>query len=100
VRVEGHVADEHDVVIASDILEGASERLLRCLPVAAEELLIGTHNARGRIHQTLAVRVVARPGDQCAYSRLGLLATRPRPIHRTITSTRERFDEGLHHPSP
>jgi hypothetical protein len=63
---ERDVADEDDVVIALDLLEGAVERLRRILVVAGIELLIRADHAVGRACQPFAGGVVAGPADQGA----------------------------------
>ena len=66
---------EHDhLVVALDLLERAREHELRVVAVAAEVLLVGAHDARGRVEQPLARRVVARPAQQRADRVLGLRA--------------------------
>ena len=51
MRIEGDVADEHHVVVAVDILEGAVERFLGGLAVAGVEFLVGLGDALRRVRR-------------------------------------------------
>ena len=77
VRIERDVAHQHHVLVAADLLEGRRQHLGRIVAVAGIKLLVGLHDATRRIAQALAVRIVARPGDQRPHRRLGLLARGP-----------------------
>ena len=80
MRKEGDVTDEHDVVVAAEIFEGAIQRILGGLAVAGVEVLVGLcHPLRG-IAQTLAIRIVTSPGDQRANGPLGLGTGRPHAL--------------------
>src|SRR3546814_6198326 len=67
MRLERNVAQQHDPVIAADLLEGARQMDRGILVIALAIFLPSTRDAARRIAQALALRVVARPFDQRAY---------------------------------
>ena len=77
VALQADVAQQHDLVVAVGLLEGAFEQRDRIDVVAVEELLIGPGDAGRGIDQSLARRVVAGPAQQGADGLFGLLAGRP-----------------------
>src|SRR6185312_5482461 len=76
--LEADVAQHHHLVIAFDLLEGAFQHLLGVGVVAGEPFLIGAGDTARRVHQPLAVRIVAGPADQGTDGRLDLVAAWPR----------------------
>ena len=72
MRMELDVADDDEIVIAGDLLEGAAELFRRAHVVAVEHFEVGLGDALGRVDQALAVRIVAGPAQQRAHGRLGL----------------------------
>src|ERR1700722_19091327 len=72
MRAAGRPAQEHDLVVARDLLEGALEIVARVLVVAREPFLVGAHDARRRAEQPLAIGVVARPADERAHGTFSL----------------------------
>src|SRR3546814_14911364 len=67
MRLERNVAQQHDLVIAADLLEGARQMDRGILVIALAIFLPSPRDAARRIAQALARRVVARPIDQPAY---------------------------------
>jgi hypothetical protein len=86
-QCEKNVAHHHNIGIALDILEHARQREAGILAIAGEQLLIGLHHASRGIHEPLALRIVAGPGDERAHCRFRLLARR--------FGARNRLGEGL-----
>ena len=70
--------DQHEVVIAAGLAEGAVEHFRRAFAVALVDFLVGVDDALGRIQHAFARRVVAGIGDQRAHRRFRLLARGPR----------------------
>src|SRR5690349_9790802 len=64
VRLERDVPQEHDLVIAADLFEGAAEVDRGILGIALGIFLPRTGDAARRVEQALAVRVVAGPADE------------------------------------
>ena len=64
MRLERDVLQQHDLVIAADLLEGAAEMVRRILGIAARIFLPGARDPRRRVEQPLAVGIVAGPADQ------------------------------------
>src|SRR6185369_81361 len=67
VRLERNVLQQHDLVIAADLLEGAAEMDGGILLVALGIFLPGTSNAARRVEQPFAVWVVPCPANQRTY---------------------------------
>ena len=90
---EGDVADEHDVVVAADLLEGAAQRIFRPLVVAGVELAVGIGDAARRVDepsrlgsspaQAISVRTAAS-----ASSRLGRLPAAARSAWQPASCSR------------
>ncbi len=70
------VAQHDDVVIALHVLEGAREIFHRVFGIAGKPLLVGIHDALGRVDQAFALRVVSGPCDQGANRFFGFLLGR------------------------
>src|SRR5262249_40627475 len=66
VGIKGNVTNDDEIVEISDLAEGAVENLIGLVAITAEDLLERLDQARRRLPQTLAVRVIADPGDQCS----------------------------------
>src|SRR5919199_1456328 len=64
--LEGDVSQGDEPVVAADVLEGAAQERGRVGLVALEPLAVGAGDAPGRVAQTLALRILARPADQGA----------------------------------
>src|SRR5579884_4336450 len=77
MRFKTNVAQDHDLVVAADLLEGALEIIPRIVVIAGKPFLIGAHDTRRRGSQAFAVRVVARPLNECTRGSLGLGPRRP-----------------------
>jgi hypothetical protein len=75
VRLEADVAEHDHLVVARDLLKAAAQQQVGVFGIAGESLLIGAHDARGRIAQASATRIIASPSDQGAHCVLGF---RPR----------------------
>ena len=73
MRLERDVLQQHDLVIAADLLEGAAEMVRRILGIAARIFLPGARDPRRRVEQALAVGIVARPADQGAHRLLDVV---------------------------
>src|SRR5687767_9646057 len=73
MRLERNVLEEHDLVIAADLLEGPGKVDRGVLFIAAGILLPCSSDALWRVGQPFAVGVVAGPADQRA-DRVGDLA--------------------------
>ena len=71
------VLEEHDVVVALNVLEDAAQFLGRIGAVALEPVAIGIDDALGSVDDAFAAGIVAGPGDEGADSIHGLLAGRP-----------------------
>ena len=69
VRLKGDVAQQHDLVIAADLFEGARQMDRRILAIAAAIFLPRPRDPLGRVEQALARRIVARPFDQRPHRR-------------------------------
>jgi hypothetical protein len=78
VRVEADVLDQHEVVIAAGLAEGAVEHFRRAFAVALVDFFVGVDDALGRLQHAFALRVVAGIGDQRAHRGFGLFARRAR----------------------
>src|SRR5260370_36770084 len=75
--LEADVAQHHNLVIATSLLEGALEVFARIVVVAGEPFLVGARHPRRGGAKPFAVGVVAGPADQRADRALGLGARRP-----------------------
>ena len=64
MRLERDVLEQHDLVIAAHLLEGAAKVARRILAIADRIFAPGAGDARGRVQQPLAVGIVAGPADQ------------------------------------
>jgi hypothetical protein len=84
VRLEGDVLEKHDLVVATDLLEGAAEMHGGVLGVAARIFAPRLGDAPRRVEQAFPVGIVAGPPDQ----RPDRLANFPGNVAR-----RRRFDE-------
>src|SRR3546814_18919784 len=93
MRLERNVAQQHDLVIAADLLEGARQMDRGILVIALAIFLPSTRDAARRIAQALARRVVARPYDQRAYG-VGDL------VGHAHFSIGPQFTFFFHHPPP
>src|SRR5581483_1045339 len=78
MRIEADVLDQHKIVVARGLAEGAVEHLDRAFAIALVKLLIGIDDALGRLQHALARRIVAGIGNEGAHRLLGLLARGPR----------------------
>jgi hypothetical protein len=103
VRGERDIADQHRLVVRADLREGAVEHVGRALAVAAEQLFVGIDDAGRRLHQTLAIGIIAGERDQHAHGGLCLLARRP--LSRRLRGgadvvgqwrSREGLDDSVH----
>ena len=74
---ETDIAQQHDILIAFDLVEGALENILGVQLVAAEILFEGADHAGRRVVQALASGIVAGPTQQGAHGRFGFGAARP-----------------------
>src|SRR6185437_2821329 len=70
---DADVAQQHDLVVAVGLLEGAFQNGDRVFLVAGEELGERAHHAAGRVEQALALGVVAGPAQQHAHGDFRLL---------------------------
>ncbi|KGD49388.1 hypothetical protein DP43_3672 [Burkholderia pseudomallei] len=77
IAFEADVLQHDHFVVAVDLAERAREDVARFERVAGEELLVGAHDARRRIDEPLALRIVAGPPQQHANGRFGFVAARP-----------------------
>ena len=59
----GYVGEHDQLVITADFVERAPKILSRVRVVAGKQLLVGTDDPRGRIHEALAVGIVSGPLD-------------------------------------
>src|SRR5918993_778905 len=66
MALERNVLQQHDLVIAADLVEGPAEVDRRVLLVAASIFLPRLGNTPRRIEQAFAVGIVARPADEGA----------------------------------
>ena len=82
MRLERDVLQEHDLVIAADLLEGAAEMMRGILLIAARIFLPGAGDPRRRVEQPLAVGIVAGPADQGAHRLLDVVG------HRDLAAAR------------
>jgi len=64
VRLEADVAQQHHLIVALDLLEGALQQIDRIHRVALEEFFGGFHHALWRAGEPLARRIVTGPADQ------------------------------------
>ena len=64
MRGETDIAQQHNLVVARDLLEGAPQMLGGVLVVAGEPLLIGAHHPGRRLEQPFAAGVVASPTNE------------------------------------
>jgi hypothetical protein len=64
--LEGDVAQDDDVVVSADLLEGPLEDLEGILLVAFEPLCIGPSHPSGRVNKPLPFGILAGPADQGA----------------------------------
>src|ERR1700759_3306332 len=79
-RGELDVADQHEVVIAGRLTEGAVEHLGRALVVALIEFVEGLDHPAGRVEQSLAIRGLADIREQRLYGGFRLAARRARLV--------------------
>ena len=84
MRLERDVLQQHDLVIAADLLEGAAEMVGRILAIAAGIFAPGARDALRRVEQPLAVGIVAGPADQGPHRLLDVVAA-PRPCAARAT---------------
>ena len=77
VGFEADIAQDDHLVIGGGLLEGGGQQGHRVFVVSGKELLIGPHDAPGRVLQPLPVRVVSGPFDQRANGGLRLRPARP-----------------------
>ena len=77
MRLETDVLQRNDLVITVGLFEGPLEQRHRVLVIAAEEFLVGAHDAVRGAEQPLARRIIPGPANQRANCLLGLLARRP-----------------------
>src|SRR3954447_2109557 len=80
LRGEFDIADQHEVVIARGLAEGAIEHLRRTLMIALVEFVEGLNYPARRIQQALAVGVFADIAEQGLYRLLGFSARRTRLV--------------------
>src|SRR5438270_13895457 len=66
VRLKGDVLQQHDLVVAADLLEGAAEMHRRILGITAGIFAPSARDAARRVEQTFAVGIVASPPDESA----------------------------------
>ena len=59
-------AQDHDLIVAADLLERALQQSGRLFGIAGEPFFIGAHDPAWRILETFAVWIVARPADERA----------------------------------
>jgi hypothetical protein len=59
VRREADVAQQHDLVVAADLLEGPLQVLARIIEIACEPLLVGARDAPWRSDQGFAIGIIA-----------------------------------------
>ena len=88
--LERDVAQDDDVIVAADLLEGPLQDGDRVLAVAFEPLRIGSRHPSRRAGEPLPVRVLARPADEGANRLLRRLPARATPEPRFDLKLRER----------
>src|SRR5690606_21897798 len=66
VALERDVLEQHDLVVAADLLEHPAQMARRILLVALAVFLPRARDALRRVAQTFAFRIVAGPADQGA----------------------------------
>ena len=76
MQFEADVLQRDDLVVTIGFLEGALQQRYRIHAIAAEELLVGAHDAVGSAEQPFAAGVVAGPAQQGANRVQGFLAGR------------------------
>ena len=76
MREERDVAHQNHFAIAFDLFEDGVENGGGVLRIARENFLIGLGDARGRVAQAFAGRIVSRPGQQRPHGGFGVFATR------------------------
>ena len=77
VRFESDIAQQHDLVVASDFFECALKVLAGILGITGKPLFIRVNDPRRRPEQPFAVGIVAGPADEGAHGVLSLGAQRP-----------------------
>ena len=70
---EADVAQDDQLIIAADLLEGALEIAAGVGLIAGEQLDVGARHAGGGVEQTFAGHIVARPADQGAHRLFGFI---------------------------
>ncbi len=105
--MERDIADEDEIVVRSDLGEGAVEDVDRAFAIAAEQLLIGADDALRGVHEALARGIIAHIGNERPHRRLrflarGLWAHRRRGGSYVIRQRRlgKRLDDSVHRRSP
>ena len=66
---DANVLEDHEFVIAADLVEGALEIVARIDFIAREKLAVGARHTLRRVDQTLAIRIVSRPFDENPHGR-------------------------------
>src|SRR5829696_5673087 len=61
------VAQDHEVVVSAQLLEGPSVHVGRLLVVALEPLLVGAHDPLRGVEEALAARRLSGPANQGSY---------------------------------
>src|SRR5882757_9143128 len=80
LRRELDVADQHEIVVAGGLAEGAVEHLGRAQMIALIKFVEGLHHASRRVQQSLATGVLADIAEQRLYRGFRLGARRPRLV--------------------
>src|ERR1700674_851915 len=77
VGFEPDIAQQHNFVIAADLLEGTLQILPGILEIARIPLFVGANDASRRSDQSFAIGIVARPANEGAHGIFGNRARRP-----------------------
>src|SRR3569623_300160 len=113
MRMEFDVADQHKIVVARGLAEGAVQHLGRALVVALKQLVISLDHAAGRVEQAFALGIFADIGEQRLHRVLGLVARGARLVRVNprlidlgsrnfdlVQLAAQRLDDSIHTGSP
>src|ERR1700694_3109813 len=76
VGFEPDIAQQHNFVVAADLLEGSLQILPGILEITRKPLFIGADHAGRRSDQSFAIRIGSRPTNERAYGIFGGRARR------------------------